>query len=68
MDPLDQLKKMVQETGEVNSLYGGYEIRVLKPTQFPWHKVLRLLIEIGHEIWVDEKEGKIVITSEPKVQ
>jgi hypothetical protein len=52
----------------VDSVYGGLEVRVLKPNLFPWYKVVKLLIEIGQEIWVNEKEGKICITSEPKVQ
>jgi hypothetical protein len=67
MDPEERLKKLVRNTGDVNSLYGGLEIKVLKPNLFPWYKVVKLLIEIGQEIWVDEKEGKICITSEPRV-
>jgi hypothetical protein len=68
MDPEDRLKKLVRDTGEVDPVYGGLEVRVLKPNLFPWYKVVKLLIEIGQEIWVNEKEGKICITSEPKVQ
>jgi len=68
MDPEERLKEMVRDTGDVNSVYGGLEIKVLRPNRFPWYKVVKLLIEIGQEIWVDEKEGKICITSEPKVQ
>ena len=68
MDLEGQLTEMVENTGEVTSVYGGYEIRVLKPTLFPWYKVVKLLIETGQEIWVNEKEGKICIISEPKVQ
>ncbi len=66
MDPEERLKKLVRDTAEVDPVYGGFEIRVLKPDLFPWHKVVRLLIEIGQEIWVSEKEGKICIISEPK--
>ena len=68
MDPEERLKEMVKDTGEVNSVYGGLEIKVLKPNLFPWYKAVKLLIEIGQEIWDDEREGKICITSEPKVQ
>jgi len=68
MDPEEQLKKTVKDTGEVIPIYGGYEIKVLKPTLFPWYNVIKLLIETGHEIWVTEKEGKICIASEPRVQ
>jgi hypothetical protein len=68
MDVEDRLKEAVKGTGEVNSEYGGFEIRVLKPNLFPWYKVVKELIEIGQEIWIDEKEGKISITSEPKTR
>jgi hypothetical protein len=68
VDPEAQLKKMVKDTGEVNSVYGGFEIKVFRPTLFPWHKVFNQLIEIGQEIWVNRKEGRIHIISEPKIQ
>lgn len=68
MDVEERLKKIVKDTGEVTSVYGGFEIRVLKPNLFPWYKIIKRLIDIGQEIWVNEKEGKICITSEPKVQ
>lgn len=68
MDPEERLRKIVRDTGEVNPVYGGFEIKVSKPTLFPWHKVFNQLIEIGQEIWVHRKEGKIHITSETKIQ
>ncbi len=68
MDPQKELRRIVKDTGEVSSVYGGYEVRVLKPALFPWYKVVKLLVEIDQEIWVNEKEGKICITSEPRVQ
>jgi hypothetical protein len=66
-DLAGQLKKILDDTGEVNALYGGFEVRVDDPTRFPWYKILNLLIEIGHEIWVSKKENTIHITSKPKV-
>jgi hypothetical protein len=68
MDVGERLKKIVKDTGEVTSVYGGFEIRVLKPNIFPWYKIIKRLIDIGQETWVNEEEGKICITSEPKVQ
>jgi hypothetical protein len=68
MDPEERLKKIVGDKAEVSPVYGGFEIKVLKPTLFPWHKVFKQLIEIGQEIWVSRKEGKIHITSEPRIQ
>jgi hypothetical protein len=68
MDLEERLREMVENTGEVNSVYGGYEVRVLKPTLFPWYKVVKLLIEAGQKVWINEKEGKICIISQPNVQ
>ena len=68
MDVEERLKKIVKDTGEVTSVYGGFEIRVLKPNLFPWYKIIKRLIDNGQEIWFNEKEGKICITSEPRVQ
>lgn len=68
MDPEEKLKKLINDAGEVIPVYGGFEIKVLKPTWFPWYSVIKLLIEIDQEIWVSERENHICITSEPKVQ
>ena len=68
MDAVERLKEMVKDTGDVNSVYGGFEIRVLKPTLFPWHKVIDELLGIGQEIWIDRKESRICINSKPKAR
>ena len=68
MDAVERLKDMVKDTGDVNSVYGGFEIRIVKATLFPWHKVFNQLIEIGQEVWISKIEGKMSIISKPKVQ
>jgi hypothetical protein len=68
MDPLEELKKIAGETGTVSSVYGGFKVRVLKPRQFPWYKLIGELIKMGQRVWVEKKEGKIHITSEPRIQ
>lgn len=68
MDAVERLKDMVGDTGDVNSVYGGFEIRIVKPTLFPWYKVFNQLIEIGQEVWISKIEGKMSIISKPKVQ
>jgi hypothetical protein len=35
MDAETRLKKMVKETGEVQSVYGGFEVTVTKSNLFP---------------------------------
>jgi hypothetical protein len=49
MDALERLRKIAEETGEIRSVYGGFEIKVLKPTLFPWYNVLNYLLEIGQD-------------------
>jgi hypothetical protein len=68
MDPIGRLRKIMEDTGEVNSVYGGFEIKVSKPNHFPWYKLINELIKIGQRVWVEKKEGKIYITSEPRIQ
>jgi len=68
MDPEERLKKIVKDTGEVNYVYGGFEIKVSKPNLFPWEKVFKQLIEIGQEVWINKEEGKINITSKPRAR
>jgi hypothetical protein len=68
MDAVERLKEMVEDTGDVDSVYGGFEIRIVKPTFFPWYKVINELLEIGQEIWIAKKEGRICIISKPEVR
>ena len=68
MDVVERLKDMVEDKGDVNSVYGGFEIRIVKPTLFPWYKVFNQLIEIDQEVWISKIECKMSIISKPKVQ
>ncbi len=61
MDAIEQLRKIVEDSGEVNSVLGGFEIRVIDPFLFPWYQVFEQLIEIGQEVWIYKKEDKIYI-------
>ena len=67
MDLQGKVIKIVGETGEVVSEYGGYEITVVKPSLFPWYAVLDLLIETGQEIWIN-KDGEIRINTKFRVE
>jgi hypothetical protein len=68
MDQEERLKKIVKDTGEVNSVYGGFEIRVFKQALFPWYKIFNQLIDIDQEVWINKVEGKINIISKPRVR
>lgn len=66
MGALERLKEMVKDAGDVKSVYGGFEVRVVKPTLFPWYKIINELLGIGQKIWIARKKGKICILSEPE--
>ncbi|OGP94067.1 MAG: hypothetical protein A2157_03520 [Deltaproteobacteria bacterium RBG_16_47_11] len=68
MDPLERLREIAGKTGEVNPVYGGFEVGVLKPSLFPWYTVLNYLLEIGQEVCVRKSEGEIQISTEPQIQ
>jgi hypothetical protein len=60
-----RIRQVVGETGIVNPKYGGYEIQVLNETMFPWLAVFKTLLEYPHEIWVSQRDSRIVITTKP---
>jgi hypothetical protein len=68
MDAVERLKEMVEDTAYVDSVHGGFEITIVKPTLFPWFKVINELHEIGQDIWIAKKEGGICIISEPEAR
>jgi hypothetical protein len=68
MNQIERLRKMVEDTGEVNSVYGGFEVRILKPALFPWLTVVDELLEIGQEAWIAKKNRQICILSKPESQ
>jgi len=65
-DPKAALDLLIDEMGQISSEYGGYIIEIYDMISFPWSAVLRTLLRIGHEVWIEERNGKIVIVSKPK--
>ncbi len=59
------LRSVVGAAGEVRVTYGGFEAVVLEPTPFPWEDVFRILLAVGHDIWVTKEENRLVIASKP---
>jgi hypothetical protein len=62
-DPESRLRGIVGKSGMVSSVYGGFEIIVLEPSNFRWYDVLTTLLDIGHEVWVTKKNGHLRIFS-----
>ncbi|MEM3561709.1 MAG: Lrp/AsnC ligand binding domain-containing protein [Candidatus Freyarchaeota archaeon] len=60
-----RIRQVVGETGVVNPKYGGYEIQVINETMFPWLATFKTLLEYPHEIWISQKDNRIVITTKP---
>ena len=67
MDAIEQLRKIVEDSGEVNFILGGFKIRVIDTSLFPWNQVFDQLIEIGQEVWISKTGGHIYVNSKPEI-
>ncbi|MEM3088819.1 MAG: hypothetical protein QXP20_06875, partial [Candidatus Bathyarchaeia archaeon] len=65
LDLESKLKDIIGEAGKVSPEYGGYEIIVLNPSNFPWCNVLTLLLDNSLEVWVTKKGEHTVILCKP---
>jgi hypothetical protein len=61
----NELKRLIGDTGQVNSYVGGFEIKVLDGELFPWENVLEFLISIPQLVWITSFEGSLVIKTKP---
>ena len=59
------LRPAVGSARHVRVTCGGYEVVILEPTPFPWEDVFRILLAVGHDIWVTKEENRLVIASKP---
>ncbi len=66
IDPRLVIEDIIEEFGKVMEEYGGYRIEVLNHKMFPWADVFRLLLRLGHEVWIDTDCEKLFIVSKPK--
>ncbi|MEM2909572.1 MAG: hypothetical protein QXO01_00675 [Nitrososphaerota archaeon] len=66
IDPQVALKSIIGDYGEIMEEYGGYRVEVIDHMTFPWASVFKLLLRIGHEVWVDTDGEKLFIVSKPK--
>jgi len=56
-----RLTELVGEKGQVLPVYGGYQITVLDPLEFPWTEVIIVLINRGFDIWFSRDENYYII-------
>jgi len=61
-DLWEKIRDVVGGSGEVLEEYGGYAIWIVSGDRFPWSRVCRLLLNIGHEVWI-EKRGETFTSS-----
>jgi len=61
------LSQQVADTGNVAAVYGGFEISVNDEDAFPWASVLRHLLESDHEVWVETRDGQLVIVTQASI-
>lgn len=66
IDPRAVIEDIIGEYGKVMEEYGGYRIEVLNHMMFPWANVFKLLLRLGHEVWVDTDDERLLIISKPK--
>ncbi|KYH36187.1 MAG: hypothetical protein AYL29_015330 [Candidatus Bathyarchaeota archaeon B24] len=67
VENLDEfLEKLIGSTGRVRPAYGGYEIEILNPVEFPWCDVLLTLQNLDFDIWFSKKDDVYKITCKPK--
>ena len=64
---LQDLKDMIGNDGEVEDVYGGYEIMVNNIDKFPWYKIFMFLLELSFEVWMVKTNSKLIIMSKPAV-
>ncbi|MCS7132767.1 MAG: hypothetical protein NZ918_03500 [Aigarchaeota archaeon] len=57
---------LIGDSGKCSSEYGGVVVKVLNPKEFPWEQVFRTLLNLNHEVFVDERDGSLMIVSKPK--
>ncbi|MFH1560788.1 MAG: hypothetical protein ABID84_05205 [Chloroflexota bacterium] len=65
MDIQGALRSAVGTSGRVNPAYGGFDIEVNEPAEFPWGRVLELLLALQHDVWVKKRRDRLVIMSKP---
>ena len=61
----NELKRLIGDTGQVNSFVGGFEIKVLDGELFPWENVLEFILSLPHQVWITRFEGSLVIKTKP---
>ena len=64
---LQILRDMIQDTGRVEEVYGGYEIVIDNAEEFPWYKICTILLESYFEVWIVKSNSKLIIMSKPAV-
>jgi hypothetical protein len=64
---LQMLRDMIDNAGNVNEVYGGYEITVNNKEKFPWYEICKFLLDSSFEVWVVKSESNLIIMSKPAV-
>jgi len=65
---IEDLTKLVGETGSVSDMSGGYEITVLDEDNFPWKVVFDVLLKAAHQVWMTRASDRLMILSKPPVE
>ncbi len=68
MDIEGEIRSEIGDYGECFTVMGGFEVLVKDPERFPWAKVFRTLLNLGHEVWVELRGDWLVIVSKAPVE
>lgn len=58
---LDRLQAIVGAAGKAMLAYSGFEIRVHKPEELEWGRILNELLDYGFAVWIVRKDGVLAI-------
>ena len=61
------LCELIKPTGTVEGVYSGFEIGVNDDNAFPWARVLHGLLQSGHQVWIEERKGKLAIMTQASI-
>lgn len=61
------LEQQVGATGNVEAVYGGFEIAVSDEDAFPWASVLHRLLESDHDVWMEVRDRQLIIVAQSSI-
>ena len=61
----EEISWLIAETGEVQSLMGGYKIKIFHTRGFPWDDVFKALLFRDFKVYVTRHKADLFIEAQP---